>query len=60
MLVGLLSGLSGKTLIIAVVGLVLLAVGLLKKIKFIIKLGLIVAIVSFIATGGLAMFLPGL
>lgn len=60
MLVGLLSGLSGKTLIIAVVGLILLAVGLLKKVKFIIKLGLIVAIVSFIATGGLAMFLPGI
>lgn len=43
-------------MLIAVVGVILLVVGLVKKIKFIIKLGLIVAVIAFIATGGLAIF----
>ena len=43
-------------MLIAVVGVILLVVGLKKKIKFIIKLGLIVAVIAFIATGGLAIF----
>ena len=43
------------TMLIAIVGIILLVVGLIKKIKFIIKLGVIVAIVAFVAHGGLAM-----
>ncbi len=45
-------------MLVAVVGIILLVIGLVKKIKFIIKLGIIVAVVAFIATGGLAMYLP--
>lgn len=50
--------LTGKLLAIAVIGVVLLLVGLVKKIKFIIKLGIVIAVVAFVATGGLTMFLP--
>lgn len=42
-------------LVIAAIGIILLVVGLIKKIKFIIKLGVVVAIVGFVANGGLAM-----
>lgn len=42
-------------MLIAIIGIILLIVGLIKKIKFIIKLGIIVAIVAFITHGGLAM-----
>ena len=45
-------------MVVAVVGIILLVIGLVKKIKFIIKLGIIVAVIAFIATGGLAMYLP--
>lgn len=50
--------LTGKFLLIAVVGVALLLIGLLKKVKFIIKLGIVIAVVAFVATGGLAVFLP--
>lgn len=46
---------SSAMMIIAGIGIILLIVGLIKKIKFIIKLGLIVAIIAFIANGGLNM-----
>ncbi len=42
-------------LIIAGIGLVMLVVGLVKKIKFIIKLGIIIAAVGFVMNGGLVM-----
>ena len=50
--------LTGKLLAIAVIGIVLLLVGLLKKIKFIIKLGIVIAVGAFIATGGLLTMIP--
>lgn len=43
-------------LVIAGIGLVMLVVGLVKKIKFIIKLGIIIAAVGFVMNGGLMMF----
>lgn len=49
---------TGKLLLIAGIGVVLLLVGLLKKIKFIIKLGIVIAAIGFVATGGLTMLLP--
>lgn len=42
-------------LVIAGIGLVMLVVGLVKKIKFIIKLGIIIAAVGFVMNGGLVM-----
>lgn len=42
-------------LIIGVIGVILLVVGLIKKIKFIIKLGIVVAVIGFVANGGLTM-----
>ena len=48
---------TGKLLVIAVIGVVLLLVGLIKKIKFIIKLGIVIAAIAFVATGGLTMLL---
>lgn len=42
-------------LILGVLGVVMLVVGLIKKIKFIVKLGVVIALVGFIANGGLTM-----
>lgn len=42
-------------LAIGVIGVILLIVGLTKKIKFIIKLGIVIAVIGFIANGGLAI-----
>lgn len=42
-------------LVIAAIGLVMLVVGLVKKIKFIIKLGIVIAAVGFVMNGGLMM-----
>lgn len=42
-------------LAIGVIGVILLIVGLIKKIKFIIKLGIVIGVIGFIANGGLAI-----
>ncbi len=42
-------------LIIGAAGLILLVIGLIKKIKFIIKLGIVIAVIGFVANGGLTM-----
>lgn len=42
-------------LVIGVAGVILLVVGLVKKIKFIIKLGIVIAVVGFVANGGLTL-----
>ena len=43
-------------MLLAVIGVVLLVIGLIKKMKFILKLGIVIAVIGFIASGGLAMF----
>ena len=42
-------------LMIGASGGVLLIVGLIKKVKFIIKLGIVIAIIGFVANGGLTI-----
>lgn len=42
-------------LMIGAIGVVLLIVGLIKKVKFIIKLGIVIAIIGFVANGGLTI-----
>ena len=42
-------------LVIGVAGVILLVVGLVKKIKFIIKVGIVIAVVGFVANGGLTL-----
>ncbi len=42
-------------MIAAAVGAALLLIGLIRKIKFLVKLGLIAAVVAFLANGGLSV-----
>ena len=48
------TGVPANFLIIAAIGVLILFVGLVKKIKFVIKLGLVIAVISFLTSGGLA------
>lgn len=51
---------SNELLVIAAIGVILFVIGLVKKIKFILKLGIVVAVIAFIATGGIAMITSAL
>lgn len=42
-------------LAIGVIGVILFIIGLIKKMKFIIKLGIVIAVIGFLANGGLAV-----
>lgn len=42
-------------LAIGVIGVILFIIGLIKKMKFIIKLGIVIAMIGFLANGGLAV-----
>lgn len=48
------TGVPANFLIIAGIGVLILLVGLIKKLKFVIKLGLVIAVISFLTSGGLA------
>ena len=38
-----------------VIGVILFIIGLIKKMKFIIKFGIVIAVIGFLANGGLAV-----
>lgn len=54
MILGLTSGLMP---VILLAGVVLIVFGLIRKVKFLIRIGLIVAIAAFFVNGGLSMLM---
>lgn len=48
------TGVPANFLLLAGAGILILFIGLIKKIKFVIKLGLVIAVISFLTSGGLA------